>query len=194
MLEVGSTSHYKKVQAAVNDADPGDVIKVAYGSYPENVIIKGKSIEIQGKWATNKYPAIYGFECSEGGVAKITGFRITKTGISCHDGSMGNYIRNNIFSGCGIDIFGTTASENQIVNCKFTNGQVSFYDTFNNKVTGCTFTQGNPAIYCGDTGDVTVTKNTFTGNKIGVIRVNGSGYLKDNKYSKNKVNIKNVNV
>lgn len=194
VLEVSPSSHYKSVQAAVNDADTGDTIIVAYGTYPEKVDIKGKHIDLQGKWSKNKYPKINGFECSEGGTAKITGFNIVKFGISCHDGSMGNYIRNNIFTNCGIDVFGTTASETQIINCKVTGGTIYFFDTYSNKVTGCTFTNCNPAVNCGDMGNVAVTKNTFTGNKIGVLRVNGSGYLKDNKYSKNTVNIKNVNI
>ena len=81
-----------------------------------------------------------------------------------------------------------------IKNNKITNGIISFYDTFDNTVTGNTITKSKVGIYIPESADVSVVKNTITYNQVGIKRENGAGYLKENYYKGNKINIQNVEV
>lgn len=89
-LKVGPHEKYKTIQKAVNAASDGDTIKVAYGTYKENVRID-KSVNFYG----TKYPKVDGFYF-HGAVSNINGFSIQKYGIK--DSYAGNgIIRNNYF-------------------------------------------------------------------------------------------------
>lgn len=194
-LNVGPNEKYKTIQKAVNAAHCGDTIQVSKGTYKEYVTVKGKNLKIYGKksgGSYTEYPVVYGFNMYAGGSGTINGLYFTKKGISMHDGSSSNVIQNNYFTNCGVDISGNTASDNLIKNNKITGGTIFLFDTFENVITGCTITKSNIGIYLGDRGDATVSNNVISYNKIGIVRVNGSGDIKKNNVFKgNKVNIKN---
>ena len=197
-LKVGPHEKYKTIQKAVDTAKSGDTIQVAAGTYKETVQIGKIGLNIYGQKAGGsykKYPIVYGFNAYSGsGVITINGFYITKTGVDLDYSGGGNVVQNNYFQNCGIGVWGTVSSGALIKNNKITNGIISFYDTFDNTVTGNTITKSKVGIYIPESADVSVVKNTITYNQVGIKRENGAGYLKENYYKGNKINIQNVEV
>jgi parallel beta-helix repeat protein len=196
-LKVGPHEKYKTIQKAINAAHDDDTIQVATGTYKENVKVTKSGLKIYGQksgGSYTKYPKVYGFELKEGkaGNIVINGFYITKNGISIHYSGEKNIIQNNYFSNCGIEVVGTVSSGTLIKNNKITDGTIFFYDSLFNTVMGNTVTKSKIGIYIGDSSEVKVIKNNITYNQIGVLRVNNAGYLKDNTYIGNKINIKNI--
>jgi nitrous oxidase accessory protein NosD len=195
-LNVGSTAKYKTIQSAVNAAKSGDTIKVASGTYKENVQIAGKKVIIGG---TN-LPTVNGFSIHAtdgpsgfvGGHNTIYGFKIVKNGVGMSEMGV-NTIRNDVFVNCGVGIQGQTCSGNTILNNKFTNDGIYLYDTQDNAIIG-NYISGAPiGLSIGtDATCKTITKNTFTKCKIGVQLEYIPSYLTGNHYIKNKVNIKIV--
>lgn len=195
-LKVGPHEKYKTIQKAINAAYDDDTIQVATGTYKENVKVTKPGLKIYGQkfgGSYTKYPKVYGFKLEErAGNTVINGFYITKNGISIFYAGEKNIIQNNYFSSCGIDVAGTVSSGTLIKNNKITDGTIFFYDSLFNTVTGNTVTKSKVGIYIGDSSEVKVIKNNITYNQIGVLRVNNAGYLKDNTYIENKINIKNI--
>lgn len=188
-LNVGSTSKYKTIQSAVNAAKNGDTIKVAYGTYKENVRID-KQLSILG----TKYPKVNGFYYSGGG-GTINGFSIQKYGVSSSYAG-GGLIRNNYFYNCGIDLSGATSSST-IMNNQIKGGTIYLYDTVDITITGNTISNSKYGLYLNEVmGFPTVTKNTFKncGTAVyifsyGDAKIERLTTFSGNKYLNNKVNI-----
>ena len=189
-LKVGPHEKYKTIQSAVNAAKDGDTIKVAYGTYKENIKMD-KYLTFIG----TKYPKVYGFYCYGGG-GIINGFSIQKNGIDA-DYSGNVYVRNDYFYNCGIGLAGGVASNSVIMNNQITGGTISVYDTDNITITGNTISKSKVGLYeAEDTADPTVTKNTFKNCKYAVYFFEWEppyvvGHLptfSGNKYIGNKIN------
>lgn len=189
-LQVGPKAKYHTIQSAVNAAKDGDTIKVAYGTYKENVQIT-KYLIFQG----TKYPKVNGFHYA-GEAGTINGFSIQKYGIDA--GYVGSpTIRNNYFYNCGISLAGGAATNSLIINNQITGGTISFYDTMGQSgtITGNTISKSKCGLYVGEmAGLPIVSKNTFKNCVYGVYLYSFSNPGKldtftGNKYSGNKVNI-----
>jgi nitrous oxidase accessory protein NosD len=189
-LSVGSTAKYKTIQSAVNAAHSGDTVKVASGTYKEDVIIPFGvySLKIIG----SKYPKVYGFSMDYSG-ASINGFSINKYGIDTYANGEGIILRNNYFYNCGIAIAGDTSSGTSIINNKFSHGGIAIYDTFDQTITGNTINSAKMGLDMQeDSGIASTTKNTFENCQIGVQLFSVPPGLIGNTYKNNKVNIKMV--
>lgn len=190
-LKVGPKEKYKTIQKAVNAAQNGDTIQVAYGTYKEDVKID-KYINIYG----TKYPKVDGFYYFGGSAGTINGFSIQKYGIGAsYDGGSSTIIRNNYFYNCGVSFTGHLMDGAVIMNNQIIGGTINLNDCADQTVIGNTISKSKVGLYLGDMGaDPTVTKNTFKNCKYGVYiwTDNYPGKLKKfsgNKYVNNKVNI-----
>ncbi len=190
-LKVGPKEKYKTIQKAVNAAKNGDTIKVAYGTYKEDVKID-KTLYIYG----TKYPKVDGFNYWGGSSGTINGFSIQKYGVSAsYDGGYPTIIRNNYFYNCGVSFIGHLMDNAIIMNNQIIGGTIYLNDCTDQTITGNTISKSKVGLYLGDMGaDPTVTKNTFKNCQYGVYiwTDNNPGKLKKfsgNKYVNNKVNI-----
>lgn len=188
-LKVGPKEKYKTIQKAVNAAQNGDTIQVAYGTYKEDVKID-KQLTILG----TKYPKVYGFYY-EGGSGTINGFSFQKYGVEAwYAGGSGVVIRNNYFYNCGIAF--ASARNTLIKNNQISNGTIFLQDTSDSTITGNTISKSKCGIFVGDSAGVPIASgNTFKNNKYAVYLYGyekNPGVLKtftNNKYISNKVNI-----
>lgn len=192
---------YKTIQKAVDAAKEGDTIYVNAGTYKEIVTVNDKRLSFQGQkvGSTYKYPKVYGFKVSWaddqfGSIDSINGFAITKYGIEIKDCGA-TTIRNNYFYNCGIRLLGHTVCDNIVINNKFTGNYdytgVAMCESYDNSIIGNTFTKANDGIATsyGSTCK-TITKNTFSGCKIGFHCDYVPTCLIGNSYKGNKINIK----
>lgn len=185
-LYAGSTAKYKTIQSAVNAANNGDTIQVAFGTYNEYVSVSGKFVSIYG----TSYPKVNGFKVTQGG-AVINGFSIQKNGIDFQGAGSNNTIRNNYFYNCGVDITGLTCSENTIMNNQITNGTVTLCETWDNVVKGNKITKARIGLHLYEGATCTsITGNTFSYCDIGVQLPAVPPGMIGNTYIGNKVNIK----
>jgi len=191
-LQVGGTAKYKTIQSAVNAAKSGDTLKVAYGTYKENIKID-KDLTIIG----TKYPKVDGFIFEENkGTGTINGFSIQKYGTSgFYAGGYGT-IRNNYFYNCGISLQGGSSSGANILNNKIKNGGIYLQDTNSQIIKGNTISNSEYGLFIGNMASVpTVSKNTFKNCKTAVFFQGWEGNpgqlttFSGNKYIGNKVNI-----
>lgn len=193
-LKVGPKEKYKTIQKAVNAAQNGDTIQVAYGTYKEDVKID-KKLTILG----TKYPKVYGFDIYNGdaGGSQINGFSIQKYGIGSSFAG-GATIRNNYFYNCGIGLSGPTTSTTAIINNQIIGGSINLYDIMAEGILikGNIISKSKCGLYIGDSTAIpTVTGNTFKNNNCAVYLYGydeSPGILTtftNNKYIKNKVNI-----
>lgn len=192
-LKVGPKEKYKTIQSAVNAANYGDTIKVASGTYKENVKID-KYLTILG----TKYPKVYGFYYNEVSGTTINGFSIIKYGIRGHYAGGNHIIRNNYFYNCGIDLSGPVSGGCSIINNQMTglNSGISTYDCVGTLIQGNTITGAKTGLWIDmDSGSVDkVTKNTFKNCKTAVYiyifwNPGKLGNFINNKYINNKINI-----
>lgn len=189
-LNVGPKEKYKTIQKAANAAHDGDTIKVAPGTYKENVRIT-RDLTFLG----TKYPKVNGFYLN-GGRCTINGFSIQKYGFSSNYAGVG-IIRNNCFYNCGIDLAGGVTCSSSIINNQIIGGTIMLYDTIMGGVTitGNTISKSKCGLYLGDlAGLPLVSKNTFKNCGYGVYIYTDTypGILETftgNKYCENKVNI-----
>jgi parallel beta-helix repeat protein len=192
-LKVGPKEKYHTIQSAVNAAHDRDTIKVAYGTYKENVKVNKNGISILG----TKYPKVNGFRYYECSDTTINGFSIQKDGIGDDYGGGYHTIRNNYFYNCGISLWGPISSMCSIINNQFSgsNSGISTYDCEETIIQGNTINGVKIGLWIDeDAGGVgKVTKNTFKNCKTAVyIHIFGNpGKLENfvnNKYINNKVN------
>lgn len=188
-LQVGSKLHYKTIQSAVDAAHNGDTITVMPGIYRE-CVLSTKNLQILGQ--KGKYPRVNGFQFYAGGTGTINGFAIYKDGVTLSEAGQ-TTVRNNKFYYGGVSVTGQSCSENTIMNNMFWRSGISLYETYNNKITGNTIDRANTglALYEG-ASCTTITKNTFKNCKVGVQVPSIPSYPIENKYIKNKINIKIV--
>jgi parallel beta-helix repeat protein len=181
-------AQYKTIQKAINVAHDGDTIKVASGTYKEYLDINGKQLTLIG----SKFPKIYGIRIEAAGQGKIYNFAITKNGIGITD-SAGNIIRNCAFTNCYLGIQGGTASDNIILNNKFTKGGIDLYESYDNSIIGNTVTSAKIGLALRDGSSCkTITKNTFKNCQIGVWSEYLPSILIGNTYPGTKTKVKIV--
>jgi hypothetical protein len=192
-LKVGPKEKYKTIQSAVNAAHDGDTIKVAYGTYKENIRINQSGISILG----TKYPKVNGFYYYESADTTINGFSIQKNGIVDDYGGGNHTIRNNYFYNCGIGLWGPISSICLIINNQFygLNSGISTYDCVGTLIQGNIINSAGTGLWIDeDSGGVgKVAKNTFKNCKTAVyIHILWNpGKLENfvnNRYINNKVN------
>jgi hypothetical protein len=181
-LNVGPKVKYHTIQSAINAAHAGDTIKVAYGTYHENVKINKDGLTLLG---TN-YPKVDGLYFTVFGNT-VNGFSFQKYGVSTEYNARPDIIRNNYFYNCGIDLAGAIG-DTQIINNQIMGGTISLGDTNKNilikgttiskskrglliyneaqnpTVTGCTFKNCECAVYFLGYGGIP-SLDTFYGNK-----------------------------
>lgn len=103
----------QSIQAAIDAANPGDIILVHQGTYQEKVVI-GKAITVTGIDATIQTPSDYGISMQA--AATITGFTIipgstsASTGIQVESIIVGGTISNNKIQGFPAGIATTDGS------------------------------------------------------------------------------------
>jgi hypothetical protein len=190
-LQVGSTTKYKTIQAAVNVAKTGDIIQVASGTYHETVILPPERITILG----TKYPKVDGFELSRDGGETINGFSIQKYGIYDYYSGGNNVFRNNYFYNCGISIKGGASSFDTVMNNQIINGTIDLYDTKFQTIKGNTVYKSKIGLNIGESVSfIAVTKNIFKNCQIAVQTEGDLTSFYGNKYIRNKQNFKLVTI
>lgn len=193
IIDVGPKSKYKTIQSAVKIAKNGDTIRVAEGTYKEDVAVNGKNLSFQG----TKYPVVYGFKNTDPlEPFNVNGFKITKFGVRYEFNTPSVLVRNNYFTNCTLEIAGSGSFGSTVMNNQFTGlkAGVSYFDTLEQTVTGNKFTGCKLGLSAVDTGFKKVSGNTFSQCITGV-RLEGTSIkaFNGNKYNKNKKNIEIIN-
>jgi len=108
-IEHGTLAHpFNTIQEAVNAAGNGDTIKVARGTYRENVTISGKAVHIQGGYRGGAYPGIGDFsEAKRDPDPSTNGTVIDGAGTARQILCQGSAARGSIVSGLGTRARGT---------------------------------------------------------------------------------------
>jgi len=170
-----SPADYNSIQAAINDANDGDTIIVAFGKYFEHLNTLGKAITLKSTDLSD--PNVTSLPIITGGTRGSC--------ITCNSGEDANTIIQGFYITCG-DGYGIDCNSTSptIKNCKFTNTyyqdvyyapQVKYedftglycYDS-NSVITDCVFmSNDNGAISC-QSSNLQIQNSTFIAN--------GSGY------------------
>jgi Nitrous oxidase accessory protein len=190
-LDVGPKAKYNTIQKAVNAAKDGDTIRVAPGTYKENVKIYNKTISLNG----TKYPTVYGFGFESEEYVEFThslninGFKISKYGVTFTDSLSSSVpittVRNNYFSNCNITLMhrkgGISVINNQFIG---PNAGIRAYESSYDKVTGNKFINCDEAAKIPLGSIMKLSGNTFT--NCGICVSSSEGYfeeISDNKFS-----------
>ncbi len=190
-LDVGPKAKYNTIQKAVDVAKDGDTIRVAPGTYKENVKIDNKTISLMG----TKYPIVYGFGFESEDYVEFThslninGFKISKYGVTFADSLSSpapiTTVRNNYFLNCNITLIdrkgGISVINNQFIG---PNAGIRAYESSYDKVTGNKFINCEKAAFIRLGSIVKLSGNTFT--KCGTCvysSESGLGEVSDNKFS-----------
>jgi parallel beta-helix repeat protein len=197
VLSIGAASaatlnvpgNYKTIQGAINAAHNGDTVKVASGTYNENLVISGKKVSLTG----SNFPKIYGASFKAMGNGQLYGFAVNKNGVQISEVG-GTTIRNCALTNCGISVTTGTSTGNTLLNNKLTNCGISIHDSRDNSVIGNYVEKGKIGFVMGNGATCkTVTKNTFKNCQIGVqMEAKAGDWMTGNIYSGNKYNFKIV--
>ncbi len=157
-LYVGPGLNYTKIQDAIDDAAPGDIISVQAGTYKENVVVN-KTLTLIGNGASNTI--IDGSE--DGDVVyvsadwvNITGFNITNSG--------------NQYNDAGIEL-------NKVQNCKIENNFLTLNGKYgllvnsssnNIIVNNNASSNKNDGIHLRSSSDNTIINNRAFSNRAGI--------------------------
>ena len=188
---------YTTIQAAINDAQPGDTIIAETGTYTENIQInKPITLKAQGT------PTIKAQDTSQATITittdntTITGFTITNSiyhaGIYLQNAKNCKITNNNITNNpyCGIHLY--NSSNNKISNNKITkNGNYGIYLPYssNNIISNNTITNNTYGIFLSSSNN-TISNNTITNNTYGIwLRYSSNNKISNNKITNNKEGI-----
>ena len=163
------------IQEGIGASIHGDTVRVATGTYVENINFSGKNIVV-GSWFLDAGDtsfisstiidggasgSVVTFENGEDNNAIITGFRIQNGlasfggGIWCDHSSP--TISNNTISGNSADDYGGG------INCNYSSATIS-----NNTINGNSAYWRGGGIYCHVNSSPTISNNTISGNSSGV--------------------------
>ena len=159
------------IQEAVDDANPGETIHVAAGSYTENVNIGTSHLTLAGEGADVVNVRAYStsdhvFEVTADYV-NISGFNVT--------GATGSWMAGIYLNGrqhCNI-------SDNRASNNYY---GIWLNSSSNNTVTNNTVSENGAGIYLLSSGDNTLTSNNASGNELGILLADSSN---DNTLTRN---------
>lgn len=168
---------YSTINAAVAAAVSRDTIRVAAGTYTEDVTIDSKALKLLG--ADPATTTIRGFNAviyvtgtfaTGADVVEIAGFTITlggTAGVYCDSATAKGSVHNCILvasyngvlasSGCSINAYNNVISESSHVGLRADNGSTI---TGNNNI----FTNNENAVFSYEGSNVSCSNNTFFGN------------------------------
>ena len=190
-LDVGPKAKYNTIQKAVDASKDGDTIRVAPGTYKENVKIDNKTISLIG----TKYPTVYGFGFESEDYVEFThslninGFKISRYGVTFADSLSSpapiTTVRNNYFLNCNITLIHRKAGIS-VINNQFIgpNAGIRAYESSYDKVTGNKFINCEEAAMIRLGSIMKLSGNTFT--KCGNCVYSCEAYfgeVSDNKFS-----------
>lgn len=147
-------SDFTSIQEAINNSRSGDTIRVAPGSYKENLTIDSKALTLLG--AGRGFSLIQGFVVFKSSQGSITGFTITGgtfSGITLVNSNItitGNQIDHSTLSGIKVENSQGVISDNRILD------------------------NGEEGILVEDTLDLVIGSNTIMRNKTDGITLNNS--------------------
>jgi len=183
----GSHGCYSSIQTAVNHASANDVIKVAAGTYSEEVDI-GIPVSILGAGATSSIIDATGFAHG----VFVDGFDHS----NLHDVTIAGFtVKNALFEGVlVVSAYDVTIRDNQILNNDKTPGL-----NFTGALTGCPDQPGDEVYEMDETGDCggalhlvgtvesIVSGNVITGNADGVLISDETGESHNNLLTGNTI-------
>ncbi len=166
---------YTTIQEAINAATPGDTIKVAPGTYLENLVID-KAVGLIGNWSsptiidgggkgpvvaiTSELVGLAGFTITNGGSNAGIDARGTRNGLMTDCIVTGNRVGFRGDQGC---------SDFRIVNSTFANNTKAGVWVQGNllELTGCNFRDNGRGLMAAG-GQHKISDTTFEGNEVGV--------------------------
>jgi len=128
---------YTTIQAAINAADPGDVIHVASGTYAPAVVNKSLTLIAEGE------AIIHGQ-----GAEEVIGFRVVASSVSIYNFKIENVGEERPYDSYGIYLEGASA-RSPVASCIVENNHIRNFHTgifsvnvfdshvFNNTITNC---------------------------------------------------------
>ena len=170
------------IQAAVDSANPGDIVRVPPGTYHENVVVTKDNITIEGRQGAildgTGLPGTSGITVrSLTPPARINGFRLTGLRIQ-------NYVRNGVILS-RVDNYqidhGVYVNNNAygIFPIRSSNGLIEF-----NQVSG----SDDTGIYIGQSNGAVIRKNHITDCTVGInVEVSTNILVEDNKAMDNTI-------
>jgi parallel beta-helix repeat protein len=144
---------YPTIQAAINAADPGDVIHVASGTYAPAVVNKSLTLIAEGE-------AIIDGQ----GAEEVIGFHVEANSVSIYNFK----IQNGGEESCGIWLDGPTScivENNHIMS--FTHG-IGFFNALNCRIFNNTITCSSSSIYLSDSSNNYIVANTLNDSWYGI--------------------------
>jgi parallel beta-helix repeat protein len=165
----------QSIQAAVDAAAPGTLIKIKQGTYVEAVVVDKKDITIQGE-GEDKVIIV-----NPGGVNNGITVRTNGDGFVLEHVTIKNFLRNGVFL---VSVEGFTISHVTAINC-------GAYGLFPVRCTGgliehCTAVgHDDTGIYIGQSSDIALNHNEAYENVIGIEIENCSNVSADKNHSYN---------
>jgi parallel beta-helix repeat protein len=173
-------SVYPTIQAAINAANPGDIVRVAAGTYPEQITVN-KELTLIGE---NRETTI--IDGSGSTVVTVTvdnvtmsGFKVTNGDVGIRIDSEGCNITDNLvisYTDLGIGIFfdyNNIAGNLIQANMQQEQG-IYFWDAYYNTVFNNTISSNGFGIFLQDSNENHILNNQVTDNGVGIAVKNSS--------------------